>query len=118
MRWREWSCDQAVRRPPPDEQRAWMPLLRRSRIASKDRYYLALRCAAADFGPTVFDGHIEFAAHAELAREIDARFDREASAIDQHAMVAGFERVEIAASAVNLAPDGVAGAMDELIAVA
>src|ERR1700674_5080722 len=76
---------------------------------------LALGRRRAYFGAAGLDCHVEFAAHAEASRQINSRFDREAGAIDERAMVVGLERVEVGAGAMNLAADRMAGARDELL---
>src|SRR5579871_3459258 len=86
--------------------------------SSKQRDDLALRRRRAHLRAPALDRHVEFAAHAETAGQIDAGLDRKAGAVDEHAMVVGFERVEVGAGAVHLAPDRMAGAMHEPLAVA
>jgi hypothetical protein len=57
--------------------------------------------------------HVDFAADAELAGEVDAGFDGEAGVGQDEADVVGFEVVEVRAAAVDLGADVVAGAVGE-----
>ena len=57
--------------------------------------------------------HVDFAADAELAREVEAGLDGEAGVGQEQAFVVGFEVVEVGAVAVELGCDVVAGAVGE-----
>src|SRR5208282_1800969 len=63
------------------------------------------------------DVDIHLAAHAELG-QVDSRFDREARARHDLAVVARFEAVHVGAIAVNFLADAVPGAVDEIFSVA
>src|ERR1041385_7244413 len=60
--------------------------------------------------------HVDFTAHSEF-RQIDARFNRKATVGQNAAFVVNFKVVHIGAVGVDIGGDGVAGAMDEVVAV-
>jgi hypothetical protein len=57
--------------------------------------------------------HVDLAADAEFAGEVDAGFDGEAGVGEEDAGVVGFEVVEVGAGAVDVGADVVAGAVGE-----
>src|SRR5512144_2631711 len=61
---------------------------------------------------------VDLAAYAEAARQVNARLHREPDPRQQLARVRGLEVVEVGAGAVQVAVDGVAGAVYEPLPVA
>ena len=57
--------------------------------------------------------HVDFAAEAEFAGEVEAGFDGEAGVGEDEADVVGFEVVEVGSGAVDFGADVVAGAVGE-----
>lgn len=63
------------------------------------------------------DEDVDFTSYAEFG-EVDAGFDGEASSGEDAALFVGFEVVHVGAVAVDFFADRVAGAVDEVLAVA
>ena len=74
--------------------------------------------AAGDLGFAFAGDHVDFAADAEFAGEVEAGFDGEAGVGQDEALVVGFEVVEMRAVAVDFGADVVAGAVGEPVAEA
>ncbi len=73
---------------------------------------------AGDDGAGGEGDHVDLAAYAELAGEVDAGFDGEAGVGEEEALVVGFEVVEVGAVAVEDDGDVVAGAVGKEVAEA
>jgi hypothetical protein len=69
--------------------------------------------AAGDLRGTFAGDHVNFAADAEFAGEIESGFDGEAGVGEDEALVVGFEIVEMRSAAMQVRGDAVAGAMGE-----
>src|SRR5581483_7734850 len=78
-----------------------------------DRDYLALD-PAGHSAAALAHHHVHFAAHAELG-QIDAGLDGEAGVGQDLAIVLGLQIIKVRAVAVNVAGDGVPGAMDKVL---
>ena len=70
---------------------------------------------AGDFGFSFAGDHVDFAADAEFAGEVEAGFYGEAGVGEDEALVVGFEVVEVGPVAVDVGADVVAGAVGEEI---
>src|SRR5579859_3924841 len=81
-----------------------------------DQQQLPLRLLRRHLRTRVAHIHVDLTPNAEAARKVDARFNREADAGDQLAIVLGLEVVDVRAGAVELAIDGMTGAMHEVVA--
>ena len=68
---------------------------------------------ACDFGFAGLGDHVDFAADAELAGEVEAGFDGEAGVGEDEADVVGLEVVEVGTVSVQLGCDIVASAVGE-----
>src|SRR5690242_6218550 len=77
---------------------------------------VVLRLAGVHLGAGRVDVHVDLAPHPEATGQIHARLDREPDAGHERARVFGFEVVDVRARPVQIAVDGVARTMDEVVA--
>jgi len=91
--------------------------LRRFRFSQLDADEFGLN-SAGDFGFAFAGDHVDFAAYAELAGEIEAGFDGEAGVGEDETLVVGLEIIKVRAVAVKFGADVVTGAVGERVAEA
>src|SRR5205823_6580782 len=85
--------------------------------SAQDRQHLGLQPACDVDRPPAIDEDVDLAPDTELL-EIDPRLDREAGAAQDQALLVGLQVVHVGAIAVDFLADIVAGAVDEIAAIA
>src|SRR5207245_3191216 len=87
----------------------------RPTVRPSDQDQLVLWMGGVHLGALRVDVHVDLAAHAEAARQIDPRLDRETHARYERARVFRFEVVDVRPGAVQDAIDRMARAMHEVV---
>src|SRR5437667_10416592 len=83
-----------------------------------DQNQLLLRPPGGDLRTRFVHEHVDLAAHAEPARQVDPGLDREPDPGHERALVGGLEVVDVRAGAVQVTVDRVARAVHEVLGVA